>query len=109
MRGLILILILLVVAVIAAIATGFLNIDQTRGAEIPQVTVTDNGVVAKGGQAPAFDVDTGKVQVKPPEIQVTPTGDAPAQQPAPQPQPQAQPAAPTQTGPAPATTDSTQR
>ena len=111
MRAVILILILLVVVAIAAIATGFLNIDQTRPAEVPQVSVTGNGVVAKGGQAPAFDVDTGKLQVTPPQIQVTPTGDAPAGQPAPQAQPRpAQPAtqAPAP-APAPATTDSTQR
>ena len=117
MRGLILILILLVVAVIAAIGTGFLNIDQTRGAQVPAVSVTDNGVVAKGGQAPAFDIDTGKVEVVPPKIQVTPRTDeqpsaaqsgTPAPQP--QPQPQAQPRQPAPAAPeAPATTDSTQR
>ncbi len=110
MRGVILILILLVVAAIAAIGTGFINIDQTRGAEVPAVSVTDNGVVARGGQAPAFDVSTGKVELVPPKIQVTPQGDqqpAPAQGPVPapsQPQPQQQPPAA-----APATTDSTQR
>ncbi len=115
MRGLILILILLVVAAIAAIATGFLNIDQTRGAEVPQVTVTDNGVVAKGGQAPAFDVDTGKVRVSPPRIEVTPDRDTGAPTPAqPQPQTQAQPQQQQQQQqqqPAPTapTTDSTQR
>jgi hypothetical protein len=120
MRGLILILILLVVVAIAAIATGFLNIDQTRGAQVPQVSVTGDGVVAKGGQAPKFDVDTGNVKVVPPQIQVTPKqdGTAPAQaQPQPQPQRQAQPqqqaqpkAAPKPAAPsAPATTDSTQR
>jgi hypothetical protein len=108
MRGLILVLILLVVAAIAAVATGFLSIDQTRGAQVPQVSVTDNGVVAKGGQAPAFDIDTGKVEVSPPKIQVTPTENTPAQaQPAPQSQPQAQPQQPAPT--APATTDSTQQ
>ena len=109
MRGLILVLILLVVAAIAAIATGFLNIDQTRGAEVPQVTVTDNGVVAKGGQAPAFDLDTGKVKVSPPRIEVTPNADAAAPgtaqpQPSPRDQTQQQPAPA-----APATTDSTQQ
>jgi hypothetical protein len=109
MRGIILILILLVVAAIAAVATGFLNIDQTRGAEVPAVSVTDNGVVAKGGQPPAFDIDTGKVKLVPPKIEVTPRPDneaAPAPAPgATQPQPQPQPPAQA----APATTDSTQR
>lgn len=104
MRGLILILILLVVAAIGAIATGFLNIDQTRGAEVPKVTVTDNGVVARGGQAPAFDIDTGDVKLVPPKIEVTPKEDERQPQQA-QPQ-QAQPAAPASS--APATTDSTQ-
>lgn len=114
MRGLILILILLVVVGIAAIATGFLNFDQTRGAKVPAVAVTDNGVVLKGGQAPAFDVDTGKVKVTPPQIQVTPEGDGKAASTQPQPaQPQTQSAQPRQAPqpatPAAPTTDSTQR
>jgi hypothetical protein len=108
MRGVILILILLVVAAIAAVSTGFINIDQTRPAALPDVDATSNGVVAKGGQTPAFDVQTGKVQigtgertVKVPEIRIAPTGNAAA--PAAQPQPgQPQPSQPT-------TTDSTQR
>jgi beta-lactam-binding protein with PASTA domain len=110
MRGLILILILLVVAAIAAVATGFINIDQTRGVEVPAVSVTDNGVVAKGGQAPAFDVDTGKVKVVPPQIQVTPRSDSPPEPAGQQPSPtQQQPAPQPQSEPAAATTDSTQR
>jgi len=63
MRALILILIVAVIIVIAAMATGFLNISQTREAKVPQVTATRNGVTAKGGQAPAFDVETGSVKV----------------------------------------------
>jgi hypothetical protein len=63
MRTVILVLIVLIVAVIAAIATGFLNINQIRGAQAPQVSATNNGVVAKGGQAPAFDVETGSVKI----------------------------------------------
>lgn len=110
MRGIILILILLVVVAIGAVATGFLNISQTRPAALPEVDAGQNGVVATGGQAPAFKVETGKVQVTPPQIQVTPRPDqpqaappAPAQpqpQPRPQPQPQPQGQVPT--------TDSTQ-
>jgi len=79
MRGFLLILIIIVVALIAAVASGFLNINQIRGAEAPVVSATHNGVVAKGGQAPAFDVQTGSVEigtrnatVKLPEVQVKP-------------------------------------
>ncbi len=109
MRAIILVLILLVVAAIAAVATGFLNINQTRPAAVPKVDVTDNGVVARGGQAPAFQIETGKVQVKPPEIQVTPTEDAPERAAAPQGQraEPARPAPPASSEPVP-TTDSTQ-
>jgi hypothetical protein len=63
MRAVILVLIIAVVATVAAIATGFLNINQIRGAKAPEVTATRNGVTAKGGQAPAFDVETGSVKV----------------------------------------------
>jgi hypothetical protein len=63
MRTVLLVLIVAVLAVIAAVATGFLDINQIRGARAPQVAATNNGVVAKGGQAPAFDVETGKVKV----------------------------------------------
>ena len=63
MRAIIFILIIAVLVVIAAIATGFLDINQVRGAKVPQVAATGNGVVAKGGQAPAFDVQTGSVKV----------------------------------------------
>jgi len=46
-----------------AVGTGFLNINQIRGARAPEVSATRNGVTAKGGQAPAFDVQTGSVKV----------------------------------------------
>jgi hypothetical protein len=48
---------------IGAVATGFLNINQIRGAKAPEVAATGNGITAKGGQAPAFDVQTGSVKV----------------------------------------------
>jgi hypothetical protein len=64
MRAILLILILAVVAVIIALATGFMDIHQTRDAQVPQVAATEKGVSAKGGQAPAFDVDTGSVTVE---------------------------------------------
>ena len=63
MRAVFLILVIIIVAIIAAIATGYLNINQVRGGRTPQVATTGNGVVAKGGQAPAFDVETGTVKV----------------------------------------------
>lgn len=77
MRAIITILVIALVALIAAIATGFIDINQIRGAQAPTVSTTGNGVMAKGGQAPAFDVATGSVkvgttdaQVKVPSVQV---------------------------------------
>jgi hypothetical protein len=63
MRTVILILVIIILAVIAAIATGFLDINQIRSAQAPEVSTTHNGIVTKGGQAPAFDVQTGSVTV----------------------------------------------
>jgi hypothetical protein len=63
MRTVILVLILAVVALIVAIQTGFLDIRQTRSAEVPDITANEGGLTATGGQAPAFDVQTGKVAV----------------------------------------------
>jgi hypothetical protein len=63
MRAILLVLIVAIVAIIIAIATGFLDINQIRGAKAPQLSTTTNGVTAKGGQAPAFDVETGSVKV----------------------------------------------
>jgi hypothetical protein len=63
MRAIILILILAVVALIAAVATGFIDINQTREARAPQISATGNGVAAQGGQTPAFEVETGSVEV----------------------------------------------
>ena len=63
MRAIIFILILVVIVVIAGIMTGFLDINQIRGAKAPQIATTSNGVTAKGGQAPAFEVETGSVKV----------------------------------------------
>lgn len=63
MRALLFLLIIIVVAVIAAIATGFLDINQIRGGRAPQVSATGNGISTKGGQAPAFDVETGSVKL----------------------------------------------
>lgn len=79
MRALLLILIVAVLAILIALWTGFLDIDQIRGAKAPAISTTHNGVVAKGGQTPAFDVETGSVEigtrntnVKVPELTVKP-------------------------------------
>ena len=63
MRAVLLVLIVAIIAVIALLATGFLDINQTRGAKPPQISATGNGITAKGGQAPAFDVETGSVKI----------------------------------------------
>jgi len=63
MRAVIFILILVILVIVAGVSTGFLNISQIRGAKAPEVTATSNGISAKGGQAPAFDVETGSVKV----------------------------------------------
>jgi hypothetical protein len=88
MRAVLLVLILVVVVIIGAIATGFLDINQVRGARAPDIDASRNGVTASGGQAPSFDVETGSVGVgtrdatiKVPQIQVNPPPNqaAPAQ------------------------------
>lgn len=90
MRAILLILIVAIVALIAAMATGLIDIDQTRPARAPDIAATDNGVSARGGQPPAFKVETGSVAVGTkdtnvtlPTLQVKPAGDAgqPATQP----------------------------
>lgn len=63
MRFILFILIIAVIAIIVALATGFLDVNQIRGGKAPQVSASRNGVTAKGGQAPAFDVETGSVSV----------------------------------------------
>ena len=63
MRAILLILILAVVILIVAIATGFLDINQVRGAKAPDIDASRNGITATGGQAPAFDIETGSVGV----------------------------------------------
>ncbi|MEA3059964.1 MAG: hypothetical protein QOE50_1376 [Sphingomonadales bacterium] len=72
MRTVIVILILAIVVILGGLASGFLHINQTREAKAPEVSATRNGVTAKGGQAPAFDVETGSVKVgtKPTTVKV---------------------------------------
>jgi hypothetical protein len=89
MRAVISVLVIALVAIIAAIATGFLDINQIRSAQAPQISTTQNGVVAKGGQTPSFDIETGSVkvgaqdtQVKIPSLQVQRPPEPGANQPA---------------------------
>lgn len=63
MRAILFILILVVVALLIAVATGFIDITQTRSAAVPNVDASRSGVTASGGQAPAFDIETGSVAV----------------------------------------------
>lgn len=87
MRAILFILIVVVLVLLAGVATGFLDINQIRGAQVPAVSATHNGVVAKGGQAPAFDVQTGSVEigtrnatVTVPEMKVVPPANPAADQ-----------------------------
>ena len=109
MRAILLLLILLVVGVIAAVATGFLDINQTQPAKAPDIDATRNGIAATGGQPPKFEVDTGAVAIGKgeatipvPRLEVRPA-DGGAPQPANQAAPQAAPPQP-----AVSTTDATQ-
>jgi hypothetical protein len=63
MRAIFLILIVAVVALIAAFATGYLDISQTRAAKAPAIEAASGAIRAQGGQAPAFEVQTGSVEV----------------------------------------------
>jgi hypothetical protein len=63
MRAVLFILILAIVALLIAFATGLLNLNQTRTAQAPQISVNRSGVSAAGGRTPAFDVETGSVSL----------------------------------------------
>ena len=63
MRTVMLILIIAVVALIAAFSTGYIDVDQTRGAKAPSVAAEDGAIRTTGGQAPTFEVQTGSVGV----------------------------------------------
>jgi hypothetical protein len=83
MRAVLFVLIVAVLVVLAGVVTGFIDINQIRGARTPDISATHNGVVAKGGQAPAFDVETGSVEVgtrdatvKVPALEVKPPPEA---------------------------------
>ena len=79
MRAILLLLIVIVLAAIVLFATGLVDVDTVRGVRAPEVEAGSNGVTAQGGQAPAFDVQTGSVgvgttetTVKVPTLEVTP-------------------------------------
>jgi len=63
MRAILLVLILAVVALIAAIGSGYIDISQTRGARAPSVAASEGVIRAQGGQSPAFEVQTGSVEI----------------------------------------------
>lgn len=63
MRALFLTLIIVVFALILAVATGFLHLNQTQEAKSPTIGLSNSGVTTTGGQAPSFQVETGSVSV----------------------------------------------
>ena len=63
MRAIFLILIVAVVALIAAVMSGLVDIDQTRPARAPGVETSDGKIVARPGQSPEFEVKTGTIGV----------------------------------------------
>ena len=63
MRAILLILILAVVGLIAALATGLVDVSQTREARAPNIQASDGAIRAQAGQSPAFEVQTGSVEV----------------------------------------------
>ena len=64
MRAILFVLILVVAALILAIASGYLDIDQTQPVKVPQIETGDGGISTSGGQLPSFDVETGSVSVE---------------------------------------------
>jgi hypothetical protein len=71
MRVILFLLIVLVVALLIAVGTGLIGVTQTRTAQAPNVSVNTNGVAARGGQSPAFDIETGSVAVGTKDANVT--------------------------------------
>jgi hypothetical protein len=63
MRAILLIVIVAIIVIIGSIASGFVDVRQIRAGSAPSIIATRNAVTAKGGQAPAFDVETGSVKV----------------------------------------------
>ncbi len=80
MRALLVLLGIAALVILAGMATGFINIDQTQTAQLPRL---------EGGQAPEFKADVGRIDVgtetktvEVPKIQVQKPGDAPTPAPA---------------------------
>jgi hypothetical protein len=63
MRAIFLILIVAVVALILAVMSGMINLRQTEPAVAPGIETSDGKIVARKGQAPAFDIETGSIGV----------------------------------------------
>ncbi|MCY7338421.1 MAG: hypothetical protein LH465_00445 [Sphingomonas bacterium] len=63
MRAIFLILIVAVVALIAAIQIGLIDIRQTSPAVAPGVESNNGKLTTRAGQAPSFDVETGSIGV----------------------------------------------
>ena len=63
MRAVLFIVIVAIVVIIGAVATGFVDVRQIHAGSVPSITASRNAITAKGGQAPAFDVQTGSVKV----------------------------------------------
>jgi hypothetical protein len=81
MRAIFLILIVAVIALILAVLTGMIQLRQTEPAVAPGIEATDGKITTRGGQAPAFDVETGSVgvgsgnaSVALPKIEIQPSG-----------------------------------
>jgi len=56
MRGILVLLVIVVLVAIAAISLDYVNVSKVRDGSLPTIAV-------KGGQAPAFDVQTANVSV----------------------------------------------
>ncbi len=65
-RTILVVLAIAALALIVLLATGILDINQTKEARLPDVNVS-----AEGGQTPAFDVDAKEVVVGTKETNVT--------------------------------------
>lgn len=63
MRAIFLILIVAVVLLIGAVATGIIDIRQTQPASLPTVGAENGAVTAQAGRPPEFEIQTGTVAV----------------------------------------------
>ena len=63
MRAILLILIVAVVALIVAVQTGFVHLQQTQPAVAPGIAAENGKIITRPGQAPRFEVQTGSVGV----------------------------------------------